>query len=766
SRRAQNRTSSASTSAAPPNDSDPEFDIDLNTSSYARMRKELMQLINDLRSMGADVLIDLPTVVVIGGQSAGKSSLVEAVSGINVPRDSGTCTRCPMECTMSSSATSWSCKISLRTDYDTRGHPLPNSTRVTFGPTITDRNSVELWLRRAQAAILNPNTPQEQFHQKTLNELRSLNGRSELKFSRNVVSIAIEDPDVTDLSFVDVPGKLIISTLPCRSLIGMSGLIQNEDQEVIDLVRNLVVEYIGRPNTIILTTIPMSDDMENQLSVRLAREADPDGERTIGVLTKPDTIGEGAINARQRWIDVIEGREHHLRHGYYCVRLPDDAQRAQNLSRAAMQTIAAQFFETTPPWSEVADRRRFGISGFVADISNLLIRFIERALPSLRQKVEQLLTNCLAELDALPPPLTTDPQIEVLERVNAFCNAFKGAVNGTSSDKSLAQRNRALYSILKKDIRGTAPDFRPFEDPEAYNPIDNLDSDRTLTNRDPSVTMMGLLEVRMTIQECMAWELPNNTPYEAKTRLISGFTGLWRAPAVRCLTAIGDVLEEVVENLIKLHFGRFVNLENLTRRLVRADLDEFKGQAHDAVSETLQLELNPNFTQNTHYYQTLCEGWLNKYKLARQDMRVHEIDYTPPRVRHVRVDNESPDVVALRALAQLGYGGLSVNDLARLLPPDARFEQELIVMADVRAYFHVAYKRIIDHIPLKIEHALHHALADKLSVSLLQNLVVNGDSADRMRELVSEDPAIAKRRANLQAKKDRLMDIRRRLMAF
>ncbi|OJA11455.1 hypothetical protein AZE42_08343 [Rhizopogon vesiculosus] len=77
-------------SVSPP---DTWVDVDISTTDYARRRRELMEMMADLRSMGADTLIDLPAVVVIGGQSAGKSSLVEAVSGINVPRDSGTCTR-------------------------------------------------------------------------------------------------------------------------------------------------------------------------------------------------------------------------------------------------------------------------------------------------------------------------------------------------------------------------------------------------------------------------------------------------------------------------------------------------------------------------------------------------------------------------------------------------------------------------------------------------------------------------------------------------
>ena len=78
-------------------------------------------------------------------------------------------------------------------------------TTVPFGPTITDRSEVEVWLRRAQTAILNPNVPSSSFHTKTLEELRNMNNT--LKFSRNVVCVSIKDPDATDLSFYDLPGK-------------------------------------------------------------------------------------------------------------------------------------------------------------------------------------------------------------------------------------------------------------------------------------------------------------------------------------------------------------------------------------------------------------------------------------------------------------------------------------------------------------------------------------------------------------------------------
>ena len=111
-----------------------------------------------------------------------------------------------MECTMSSSATTWSCTIKLRFDYDPSGRAAREQRVISFGPTITDKKGVDVWLRRAQAAILNPDLRPESFYQKSISDLRNLTSPNSLKFSRNVVSIFIEDPTATDLSFVDLPG--------------------------------------------------------------------------------------------------------------------------------------------------------------------------------------------------------------------------------------------------------------------------------------------------------------------------------------------------------------------------------------------------------------------------------------------------------------------------------------------------------------------------------------------------------------------------------
>ncbi|KAF7350798.1 Interferon-induced GTP-binding protein Mx2 [Mycena sanguinolenta] len=199
----------------------------LSDSEYANQRKELLTLMNQLRSVGAQGELDLPRIAVIGNQSAGKSSVVEAISGINVPRDSGTCTRCPLECRLVS-APEWACRISIRREFDFMGRRLAEVSEIPFGDLIRNRTEVEMMLRRAQLAVLDPGAEITRIMRMNLEELKEKlqDGRT-AEFSRNVVCIDLEGPELTDVQFVDLPG-----------------IIQNASPAAIRLVEDMVVDNI------------------------------------------------------------------------------------------------------------------------------------------------------------------------------------------------------------------------------------------------------------------------------------------------------------------------------------------------------------------------------------------------------------------------------------------------------------------------------------------------------------------------------------------
>lgn len=117
-----------------------------------------------------------------------------------------------MECRLSASSDPWYCQVSLRFEYDEVGRPLKEVREIPFGSPLTqdEKPNVELVLRRAQTAILNPHIPHTEFLGLGVDQLKTYKQGQALKFSRNIVCLDISGPEQTDLSFVDLPGLSII----------------------------------------------------------------------------------------------------------------------------------------------------------------------------------------------------------------------------------------------------------------------------------------------------------------------------------------------------------------------------------------------------------------------------------------------------------------------------------------------------------------------------------------------------------------------------
>jgi len=195
--------------------------VSLGDSAYANSRRTLNEVIKLLRDVGTEEFVTLPKIAVIGNQSAGKSSLIEAIAKVKVPRASGTCTRCPMEVTLSTfdpSAYSdaiqpcWYAKVSLRITV-----PPERMATFEFGHT-TNRDDVPLLLSRAQLALLNPGIHYSEFTK--FSETQCQEHDSAQRFSPNTVVLEIYGDNV-DISFVDLPG--IISNVANVVFINLQG---------------------------------------------------------------------------------------------------------------------------------------------------------------------------------------------------------------------------------------------------------------------------------------------------------------------------------------------------------------------------------------------------------------------------------------------------------------------------------------------------------------------------------------------------------------
>ncbi|KAJ3710473.1 P-loop containing nucleoside triphosphate hydrolase protein [Lentinula raphanica] len=857
---------------------------DISSSSYALRRKEFLSLNKQLHAAGAQSELGLPQITVIGNQSAGKSSLLEAITGITVPRDAGTCTRCPIECRLSSSDRPWSCQISIRQEFDNSGERLRNISEKKFGEPLTDKVQVELSLRRAQFAILNPHVPWYNILAASAETLASMSAKSNtsLQFSKNIVCVDLEGPEFTELSFIDLPG-----------------LVQNAHPDVVELVENLVISRISG-NCIILVTVPMTDDIENQKAFRLARQVDPEGCRTIGVLTKPDMLQSGSSKMLQNWLDVLEGRRHPLQLGYFCTRQPDDDERMDGALPIQAREKEEDFFKNTLPWCNSESSARFGTKRLVDTLSRLLTGFIRDSLPKILSETNERLSKCQEELSTIPPPLKEEPAIYVLSQITRLCSEIQTVVQG-SIDTPLIQSHRTKYNMLKLAIRGTAPKFVPFtadeniiwqkdltdDDDDKDSGDSDYFSDRSKGRSPSAVRSMNLTDVRQYLSRSITRELPNNIPFSATVSAIRDFQKGWPQLIKKCFEEIQILTLKLLMDQINQIFGRFLALQTHIRILAQELSETHRTACALVLSKIIEVEGSP-FTQNTHYLQSKTNNWLVRYKAARakasqqkattsnsrglgisdpvrelvfppstppafyaslisreehevtifesivagdgefsrfsfEELRVqaytvrdnvfrrsgsslsptpvpasvlfqvsrNESTESPSNSRSSQVMNQShsstPEIspstpsndsnnaltpsvdfpYILNMLAQAGIQVSSKEELVGKLSLLDAYEKELKFMAEVRGYYQVAYKRIIDYVPGFIDLMFVKEIAKELQPFLVSKLQLGTPSGNELcANLLREDPSIVSKRDELLSRQKMLEHVQRELVMF
>lgn len=188
-----------------------------------------VQTINDLCDLGIENLgiedfentgvpISLPKIILVGNQSSGKSSLIEAISGLKVPRGNGTCTKCPMEIRLRNTEnTKWKCTVSIRRDE------APPDHANTYFQSTDNEDDVENILRGAQRAILNPSRSLDDFRNSSdlINEIFT----DERPFSKGRVVVDVVGAPIT-LTFIDLPGLVVKNQF--NSVQPLSGLNANQ----------------------------------------------------------------------------------------------------------------------------------------------------------------------------------------------------------------------------------------------------------------------------------------------------------------------------------------------------------------------------------------------------------------------------------------------------------------------------------------------------------------------------------------------------------
>jgi GTP-binding protein EngB required for normal cell division len=412
---------------------------------------DLVKKIQELSHLGIeDNRIALPKICVVGDQSTGKSSLIEGISEIQVPRSAGTCTRCPMEINLSESkpGEAWKCVVYLSRRYwfdpskQMRAGPRKAQSLGPWVPiggrdeevfiTLTEKSQVENAIKWAQIAILNPNSDSEIY-------IPGKNQRSAdttaVKFSPNVVRLDISAPGFPALSFYDLPGVI-------------SQPEHDDETYLVGLVENLVKHYVSQENCIVLLTLTMTDDATNSSAARLIRDIKSAKERTLGVLTKPDRISR--MESFDQWNEILAGEKFKLGHGYFVVRNNQDP--AVDHAKARMEED--EFF-SDPFWVGQMSkyRDRFGVRRLQAALSAILMTQIQKCLPSIVAKINEKASRIDAELATIPDPPTENYQRILIEKVTKLGMKFRGVFDGGSGYGASSNMLPKFWNRLAMDFQ-------------------------------------------------------------------------------------------------------------------------------------------------------------------------------------------------------------------------------------------------------------------------------------------------------------------------
>lgn len=337
------------------------------------LTKKMIEIRTILQKVGQSSSLTLPSIVVIGSQSSGKSSVLEAIVGHEfLPKGSNMVTRRPIELTL----------------VNTPGSAEEYGEFPDLGlRRISDFSSI----------------------QRTLTELNMAVSDAEC-VSDDPIHLTIFSPNVPDLSLIDLPGYI--------QVVG-----QNQPLELKQKISELCDKYIQPPN-VILAISAADVDLANSTALRASRRVDPRGERTIGVITKMDLVDP------TRGAAILNDKQYPLRLGY--VGVVSKAPSSQGLFKMGpsnlMSAIAKHedgFFSSHPLEFGPDAGVNVGTTLLRKKLMHVLEQTMSSSLQSTSDAIRQELEEATYEFKVQYNDRPLSAESYLAESLDAFKHSFK-----------------------------------------------------------------------------------------------------------------------------------------------------------------------------------------------------------------------------------------------------------------------------------------------------------------------------------------------------
>uniref|UniRef100_A0A667ZGP8 Interferon-induced GTP-binding protein Mx n=1 Tax=Myripristis murdjan TaxID=586833 RepID=A0A667ZGP8_9TELE len=481
-----------------------------------RGMEDLIPLVNRLQdafsSIGQACNLDLPQIAVVGGQSAGKSSVLENFVGRDfLPRGSGIVTRRPLVLQLISANAEWAeflhCKGKKFTEFDEVRQEIEAETDRVTG---------------ANKGI-----------------------------SPVPINLRVYSPHVLNLTLIDLPG---ITKVP----------VGDQPADIEQQIREMIMQFITRESCLILAVTPANTDLANSDALKLAKDVDPQGLRTIGVITKLDLMDEGT-DAR----DVLENKLLPLRRGYIGVvnRSQKDIDGKKDI-KAALEG-ERKFFLSHPAYRHMAEK--MGTPRLQKVLNQQLTNHIRDTLPAFRSKLQSQLLALDKEAEEYRGYRPDDPSRktkQLLQMVQQFSVDFEKRIEGSGDQ------------VDTVELSGGAKINRIFHERFPFELV-KMECDEKEMRREISYAIKNIHGIRTGLF----------TPDMAFEAIVKKQIVKLKEPCIKCVDmVIQELINTVRQCSNKLEC--FPRLREETERIVTAHIRDRESRAKDQVLLLIDVQLS------------------------------------------------------------------------------------------------------------------------------------------------------------------------------
>ncbi|XP_056107088.1 myxovirus (influenza virus) resistance G [Rhinichthys klamathensis goyatoka] len=517
-----------------------------------------IDLIDTLRSFGIQKDLALPTIAVIGDQSSGKSSVLEALSGVALPRGSGIVTRCPLELRLKkvTGGVNWKAVLSYR-------KKRIECVDSSFVAGLVKPSK----LANGKEAHSTCDLKKFEFEDPSLVEEHVKAAQNELAgkgvgICDELITLEVMSPDVCDLTLIDLPG---IARVP----------VKGQPQDIGNQIKHLIMKFIEKQETINLVVVPCNNDIATTEALKMAQEVDPEGRRTVAILTKPDLIDRGT---EKNILDIIHNKVIYLRKGYIMVKCRGQQQIDENIPLEEATAIERDFFQNHDHFRDLLNEDKATIKCLAVKLTQNLVDHIKKSLPQLNQQIKKKLwevKNELKECETGPPE---DPKgakqflVETLKR-------FSDQIDSLSSGEQMSKEN--LFVQLRAEFK-------------KWN--DHLNSTKTTFSDSKKLS-----------QTNRGRELLGFSSYRLFESLLQKHVANLKKPAVELLNAIiKDIIITHLTDVVSQCFRNYTVLQKTAKDKINDIQLTQQEKTEKRMLEQFEME-NMVYTQDPIYLKLLNE---------------------------------------------------------------------------------------------------------------------------------------------------------------